>query len=125
MFQIDFSAAEEVKSSAKTGMDPRLQLLIAQMRSGVSKLASVSTAENEVAVIARVTDADSWLSLSEVRDATFIGKTGGESSIVTGRIPVTRIERVRDQPYVESLKAAQPMQPMLAIATDEVEAQPT
>ena len=124
MSQIDVSAAEEAKSSAKTDMDPRLQLLIAQMRSGVTKTASVSTAENEVAVITRVTDADAWLSLSEVRDATVIGKTGGDSSIVTGRIPVTRIEKVRNQPYVESLKAAQSMQPMLAVATDETEAQP-
>ena len=124
MSQIDVSAAEEAKSSAKTDMDPRLQLLIAQMRSGVTKTASVSTAENEVAVIARVTDADAWSNLSEVRDATVIGKTGGDSSIVTGRIPVTRIEKVRNQPYVESLKAAQSMQPMLAVATDETEAQP-
>lgn len=124
MFQIDVSAAQESKSTAKNDMDPRLQLLIAQMRSGATKLASVSTAENELAVIARVTDADTWLSLSEVRDATVIGKTGGNSSIVTGRIPVTRIEKVRNQPYVKSLKAAQSMQPMLAVATDETEAQP-
>ena len=124
MSQIDVSAAEEERSSAKTDMDPRLQLLIAQMRSGVNKMAAVSTAENEVAVIARVTDADAWLNLSEVRDATVIGKTGGDSSIVTGRIPVARIEKVRNLPYVESLKAAQPMRPMLAVATDETEAQP-
>ena len=124
MSQIDVSAAEEAKSSAKADMDPRLQLLIVQMRSGVTKTASVSTAENEVAVIARVTDADVWLNLSQVRDATVIGKTGGDSSIVTGRIPVSRIEKVRNQAYVESLKAAQSMQPMLAVATDETEAQP-
>ncbi len=122
--QIDLSSAEAAKSSALPDMDPRLQLLVTRMRSGVTKSASASTAENEVAVIARVSDTDSWLSLSEVRDATFIGKTDGGRSIVTGRIPVSRIEKVRTLPYVQSLKAAQPMRPMLAVATAETEAQP-
>lgn len=124
MAKIDLSAAEEAKSSANTDMDPRLQLLIARMRSGITKTASASTAENETAVIARVTDADAWMSLSEVRDATLIGKTEDNHAIVTGRIPVSRIEKVRKHPYVESLKAAQAMRPMLAVATAEAEAQP-
>jgi hypothetical protein len=122
--KIDISAAEEMKCSAHAGMDPRLQLLVARMRSGMTKSASASTAENEVAVIARVTHADAWLSLSEVRDATVIGKMDDNNSIVTGRVPVSRIERVRSQPYVESLKAAQAMRPMLAVATAETDAQP-
>jgi hypothetical protein len=125
MLHVDISAAEEVKSSAKTDMDPRLQLLVASMRSGIAKAATASTAENEAAVIARVSDADAWLSLSEIRDATVIGKLGDTHSVVTGRIPVSRIERVRMQPFVESLKAAQPLRPMLAKATEETEAQPT
>ncbi len=124
MTQFDFSVMEEAKSSVKSDMDPRLQILIAQMRSGATKTASASTAENEVAVIARVTDADSWLGLSEVRDATLIGATDGGDSIVTGKIPVMRIEKVRNLPYVESLKAAQSLRPMLAVATDETESQP-
>lgn len=122
--QVNLAAAEEAVSSAMADMDPRLQLLVARMRSGVSKTASVSTAENEAAVIARVTDSDAWMSLSEVRDATVIGKSDVDGTIVTGRIPVSRIERVRNQPFVESLKAAQPMRPMLAVATAETEAQP-
>lgn len=124
MSRVDVSTAEEAKSSAKTDMDPRLQLLIAQMRSGVTKTASASTAENEVAVIARVANANPWLNLSEVRDATLIGKIDNGTSIVTGKIPLSRIEKVRNQPYVESLKAAQPLRPMLAKATEETEAQP-
>ncbi len=124
MSQFDFSVVEEAKSSAKADMDPRLQILIAQMRSGITKTASASTAENEVAVIARVTDAGSWLGLSEVRDATLIGATDGGDSIVTGKIPVMRIEKVRNLSYVESLKAAQSLQPMLAVATEETETQP-
>lgn len=122
--KIDISAAEEGPSPVKTDMDPRLQLLIARMRSGIAKTASASTAENEVAVIARVSDSQAWLDLSEVRDATLIGETDDRRAIVTGRIPVSRIERVRKLPYVESLKAAQPMRPTLAAATAETESQP-
>ena len=121
--QVNLAAAEEAKSSAMSDMDPRLQLLVARMRTGVTKAASASTAENEAAVIARVTDSDAWMGLSEVRDASIIGKTEGDGTIVTGRIPVSRIEKVRNQPFVESLKAAQPMRPMLAVATAETEAQ--
>lgn len=122
--RMDLSAAEEDSSSARSNMDPRLQLLVAQMRTGVTKTASASTSENEAAVIAKVSDPDAWMGLSEVRDATLIGKADGGGSIVTGRIPVSRIERVRARPYVQSLKAAQPMRPMLAVATAETEAQP-
>lgn len=125
MLQVDVSAAEEANSPANVSMDPRLQLLVGRMRSGVTKAATASTAENEVAVIARVSDADAWLNLSEVRDATVIGKTEDTHSIVTGRIPVSRIERVRSQHFVESLKAAQSLRPMLAKATNETEAHPT
>ncbi len=124
MSKIDVSIAEEAKTSVKTDMDPRLQLLIAQMRSGATKTASVSTAKNEAAVIARVTDANAWMNLSEVRHATLIGRMDTGSSIVTGRIPVERIEAVRNLPYVVSLKAAQPLRPMLDDATKETEAQP-
>ncbi len=124
MSKIDVSALEEANSSANPAMDPRLQLLVTQMRSGVAKTASVSTAENEVAVVARVTDPGGWTNLSEVRDATVIGMTSDGTTIVTGRIPVSRIETIRNLPSVQSLKAAQSLRPMLASATAETEAQP-
>jgi hypothetical protein len=120
---INLSAAAEEKSSANANMDPRLQALVTRMRSGATKIASASTAENEAAVIARVTDPDAWLSLSEVRDANLIGKADG-GSIVTGRIPVSRIEKIRKLPFIESLKAAQPLRRMLAVSTEEAQAQP-
>lgn len=122
--KVNLAETEEVQSNARADMDPRLQLLVAQMRTGATKAASVSTAEDEAAVIARVTDADGWIGLSEVRQPVIIGAIDTADWIVTGRIPVSRIERVRTQPIVKSLKAAQPMRPMLATATSETEAQP-
>lgn len=122
--RIDLSRAEEMGPATSSDMDPRLQLLVTRMRSGITKSASASTAENEAAVIARVSDADAWIGLSEVRDAVNIGETDDGRWIVTGRIPVSRIERVRKLPFVESMKAAQPMRPMLAVAVPEAEAQP-
>ncbi len=124
MLQIDLASGEETKSTVATDLDPRLQLLVAQMKSGATKKASVSTDENEVAVVARVTDPGAWSSLSEVRDATIIAQLADMTSIVTGRIPVARIERVRALSFLRSLKAAQPMQRLLAVATDETEALP-
>lgn len=122
--KVNLAEIEELQSNARVDMDPRLQLLVARMRTGATKAASVSTAENEAAVIARVTDADAWTHLSEVRQPVIIGNEDGKHWIVTGRIPVSRIERVRAQLFVESLKAAQPVRPMLAAATAETEAQP-
>lgn len=122
--KVNLAETEELQSNTRTDMDPRLQLLVARMRTGATKAASVSTAENEAAVIARVTDAAAWKGLSEVRQPVVIGTAAPGHWIVTGRIPVSRIERVRTQPFVESLKAAQPMRPMLAAATAETEAQP-
>lgn len=124
MAKIELSDLEETTAPASTHMDPRLQLLVASMRTGTVKTATASTAEDEVGVIARVSDSDAWLSLSEVRDATVIGIIS-HHSIVTGRIPVSRIEKVRDQPFVESLKAAQPLRPMLTKALEETQAEPS
>jgi subtilisin family serine protease len=77
-----------------------------------------------VAVIARVTDAEAWEALSEVRTPTLIGVTSDKTSIVTGRIPISRIEVVRSQKFVKSLKASQRMRPQLNKTTEETETLP-
>lgn len=122
--KVNLAELEELQYAAQVEMDPRLQLLVAQMRTGETKAASVSTGENEAAVIARVDDSAAWMELSEVRQPVLIGAAETEQWIVTGRIPVSRIERVRTLPFVKSLKAAQPVRPMLAATTHETEAQP-
>lgn len=106
-------------------MDHRLQRLLAMQRSGAVKTATSSTARNEVAVIARVSDLEAWHSLSEVRPGSVAGDTSRDGeTIVTARIPVLRIEYVRRQPFVKSLKAAQKLRRTLAATTAETQAKP-
>jgi subtilisin family serine protease len=91
-----------------TNLDPRLQRLVMRHRQGIPKRATSSTSTDEVAVIARVSDHQQWEALSEVRMGAVLPRGPGENfDIVTGRIPVGRIESVRQQPFVQSLKAAQ------------------
>jgi hypothetical protein len=96
-----------------TQMDPRLQRAVVRSRQGIIKLPSSSTDVDEVAVVATVTDPVAWESLSEVRMGATIGTDDSGQTMVTGRIPVSRIEAVRTQPFVTSLKASQRLQPVL------------
>ena len=106
-------------------MDPRLQRLVAMRKSGVRNSATSSTARGEVAVIAKISDVSAWSALSEVRLGTVAGSIDENGDvIVTARIPVARIEFVRQQPFVKSLKAAQKLRRALAATTAETLALP-
>jgi subtilisin family serine protease len=95
-------------------MDARLQVALARQESGSPRMALASTGADEIAVIAKVDDAQAWQALSEVKMGVTLGAAGGGNCvIVTGRIPVKRIEAVRRQPFVRSLKASQPIRPLL------------
>src|SRR3954447_25382258 len=95
-------------------LDPRLQRILMRHRQGVSKPPTSSTVANEVAVVAKVTDHKLWEELSEVKPGVALPR-GAQAGfdIVTGRIPVSRIEAVRSQPFVLSLKATRSMRPTL------------
>ncbi len=113
------SGASFVKST-EVSMDPRLQRLVARRRAGTRELASASTSSDEVAVIAKVTNLDAWNSLSEVRAGAELGGSSPDGTVVvTARIPIRRIEHVRTQKFVRSLKAAQAVRPTLAATVDE------
>jgi subtilisin family serine protease len=96
-----------------TQMDPRLQLAIVNRRAGKRAIATSSTAGDEVAVVARVRDALAWAELPDVHPGCTLGRADDGSTLVTGRIPVARIEVVRSAPIVLSLKASQPVRPTL------------
>jgi len=85
----------------------------------------VSTGADEISVIARVSDVKAWESLSEVRIGTTIsdGK-GKKGAIVTARIPASRVEFVRKQKFVKSLKATRPLRPALHATTEETNSRP-
>lgn len=106
-------------------MDPRLQCIVARRRSGIRTEASASIEQDEVAIIAKVSDLKRWEQLSEVRvGATLGGKAPDGTYLVTGRIPVTRIEGIRQQPFVKSLKGSQILQPILDKTIEETAARP-
>jgi subtilisin family serine protease len=102
-----------------TQLDPRLQRLLDRRDRGLTSPVTSSTERGQVAVIARVTSFEAWEAISEVRTGAQLGEAEDGSSIVTGRLPVSRIEAVRENEAVLSLKAAQRLRPILAASTRE------
>lgn len=108
-----------------SSMDPRLQRARARMASGARRIASASTATDEIAVIAKVSDLAAWEQLTDVRTGEVLGGVDREGgAIVTARIPIKRIDAVRQQPFVTSLKAAQRVHKQLAATTQETLSRP-
>lgn len=106
--------------AAATALDPRLQRLVDRRRRGQPIAASASTAPNEVAVVALVSDVDAWMARPDVLPGFVIGKAAPRRWVVTGRLPVARVEAVRADPNLRSLKAGTPLHPMLAAGVREV-----
>jgi subtilisin family serine protease len=107
---------------AFTDIDPRIQLLLDRRARGIVPLATASTADGEIAVIAKVTDLTSWLNQSEVFAGTDLGQTPNGAYIVTGRVPLSRVEILRQLPFVQSLKASQILKPELQSTIEEIKA---
>ena len=109
-------------------MDPRLQRAMVLRRHGAASRVSARGAVDEIAVVAKVSDLAAWDSMSEVRLGTTIsrGRDGDPTrpSIVTARVPVARLDHIRQQPCVVSLKAARLITPALDATTEETEARP-
>ena len=112
---------ERQATPVEPNLDPRLQQMADRQRRGLHPAATASTEEGEIAVVAKVADREAWEALSEVRLGADLGggpEIGGY--IVTGRIPVSRLEHVRQ--HVISLKAAQGVKPTLIDTLKETEA---
>lgn len=101
-------------------LDPHLKNAVANAKKGDKRDPSSSTAADEIAVIAKVTDLDSWNKLNRVRTVTSIDGTARDNTtIVTARIPVSMIEAIRQEKFVVSLKAARPVRPQLRKTIEE------
>ena len=122
---LDLSQSLSLETNVSPNMDPRLQYYVACQRAGIVRPASNATSVDEISVIARVSNTKSWINLSEVREPIIIGKNSKNEYIVTGRIPIKRIENVRSQKYVNSLKAPQKILPMLNATVTETSASPS
>lgn len=103
----------EMPLSVATSMDPRLQLAIANRRAGKRNPALASAEGDEQSVIARVTSPEAWEALPDVRPGAVLGAAEGGSFVVTGRVPIFRLEAVHADPAVLSLKASQLVRPQL------------
>ena len=103
-------------------IDPRIQLYLARRARGIVPPATASTAKGEVAVIAKISDLTSWLSRSEVFAGADLGITLESAHIVTARVSLDRVQRLRQLPYVQSLKAAQIVKPTLKSTIEEIKA---
>ena len=111
--------------AAYSRMDPRLQRAGLLAAAGPRRRSSASTAGDEIAVIALVSDLAAWTELSEVRPGVQLGATDAQGrTLVTARIPSRRVQQVRQQPFVVSLKAAQRVRPQLSATTAETLSRP-
>jgi subtilisin family serine protease len=97
-------------------MDAHLRRACKRTRAhGIRKLPTSSTGEDEVAVIAKVTDLARFEALDQVRSVAVIDAAEDQPSLVTARIQAdeNEIEWVRKQDFVKSLKAARRIRPFL------------
>lgn len=101
------------KTNVYSSIDPYFQHLLQRRTLGMIKPNSTSTSVGEIAVMARVDNLEQWQSLSEVKEGAVIDISRDGEFIVTGRIPVQRIEAVRSNPTVKSLKPARKLRRLL------------
>lgn len=104
-------------------MDPRLQVAADRHIRGLSLRATTASEPEEISVVALVSDPGKWESHPSVKPGATLGTTE-RGSIVTGRLPLDSIEEVRQSGGVVSLKAAQPLHPLLDATVPEIEAAP-
>lgn len=117
-------ALQKLKIEVSANLDPRLQVAVVRRSAGLPAAAAASASGNEVPVLAKVSDLAAWEALSEVRIGTAVEAEGEKGVLVTARIPITRIEAVRAQPFVLSLKASQVLHPSLKATVEEMGCQP-
>ena len=112
-----------VQMDVEARMDPRLQLAMMNRRHGRRALVTSSTSEDEVAVVARVSDVAAWESIPDVLSGSVLGKVDS-GVIVTGRIDAQRVAAVRNSAGVLSLKASQPVHASLARTVESMGVRP-
>ncbi|HVT19723.1 MAG TPA: S8 family serine peptidase [Thermoanaerobaculia bacterium] len=106
--------------SVPADLDPRLQRLLERQQRGYRPRASASIADDEVAVLAKVNDLERWEARDEIREGVTIPLPSGREWIVTGRVPLDRVEVVCRLPFVQSLSPAQRLRPALRTIVSEL-----
>ena len=106
-----------------TDMDPRLQRVLDRRQRGMRTLETAATSSDEIGVVALVRDLQAWRNRSDVREGATLGQTDA-GWLVTARVPITRVESIRQAATVKSLKAAQQLRPVLSATVPEIDATP-
>lgn len=115
------SGGADTDELANLQMDAHLQRIIGAVKSGRAlRLATSSTQENEVAVIARVDDVAAFTNLSGVRVSPEPLKDSDATWLLTARIPLDKVEQIRQKKFVKSLKASQRVRPCLETTLTEI-----
>ncbi|MFI5706330.1 S8 family peptidase [Kribbella sp. NPDC051620] len=104
-------------------MDPRLQRAVERRRRGLRTVATASSDVAEVGVLVLVDDPERFAARSDVRLGAVIGEVD-DGWLLTARVALGRIEAVRQADGVRSMKAAQPVRPLLSATVPEIEADP-
>jgi subtilisin family serine protease len=110
-------------SDIYAAMDPRLQRAVSRRQRGLLTLATASSDEAEIGVLVLVDDKDQFEARTDVRQGAMIGQVD-DGWLVTARVPLSRIEAIRQAPGVRSMKSAQPLRPVLAATVSEIRANP-
>jgi hypothetical protein len=98
-------------------LDPRLQVTFDRLSRQTLQTATNSDSLGEIAVVAVVNDPSVWADRTDFRMIAELGKTrDGQHTIVTARVPASRIPDIRNDKRVVSLKGAQQI-PMALKAT--------
>ena len=108
----------------ETSMDPRLQLAVVNRRAGKPSMPVASADSESVPVVARVTSRAAWAEIADVDPGAEIGAAEDGGVIVTGRIPIRKAEAIHQHPDVLSMKASQPVRPLLRDTLESMGVQP-
>jgi subtilisin family serine protease len=108
------TAASGSAGGSNVQMDAHLHRLAGAVGDGrARKLATASTPENEVAVIARVNDKKAFSKLKDVKVSSKPIKETDTTWLLTARMPLHKVKEVRQHESVQSLKASQRLRPCL------------
>jgi hypothetical protein len=116
-FQLGEAVMEIEHINENNDLDPRLQVTFDRLSRQTLQTATNSDSLGEIAVVAVVNDPSVWADRTDFRMIAELGKTrDGQHTIVTARVPASRIPDIRNDKRVVSLKGAQQI-PMALKAT--------
>lgn len=121
---LSLDIAPSVEETLPSVLDPRLSWLISRAKRGVLPPPTPSTREDEIPVLAEVTDLQAWKGLRQegFRTGIEISLGNGKGWIVTARVRWSLVEAVANEPFVLGLEAAEPLLPALKATKQETRA---